>query len=506
MPRPPGVQITRDRRKDGSTTFGLRVRISGADERVPLGNTGDGWDEIRAEHARKQLLAKIELGQWAPRTSGGGAPYNDEPTFRELATDWLDARRRNPAIRGGTIQNNEWQLTRYLAPFFGELRPSQITTTKIKEYRQQIHVENEQIRSAAQAGRPLRDARTGQALRTLANASINKTLQTLAMILDDAEDAGWIERNIARGRRMREPSERAHSRGALEVDELLDLLKAAEQLDDTHHSAATLEKAALARLLRDELKMQWNAIAKRIGVAPTTAIYLHGCHSDADDPSYGVRRAIIATLALAGPRVTELCQLDNQDIDLNKARFHIDDAKTEAGIRPVDIHPRLLEELTLYRRHRGVAPMEAPAFPTRTGTRRDKDNVRTHVVAPVLVRANELRARRDEPPVRAHVTPHTFRRTYITFLIAAGYDLPYVQAQVGHSDPTVTLGIYAQLMRRPDRDQLRAEIRGLLETPAGPAVAKSETVATIHERRGASAAPSPLSLAEKAGKGRRLSL
>ena len=47
-------------------------------------------------------------------------------------------------------------------------------------------------------------------------------------------------------------------------------------------------------------------------------------------------------------------------------------------------------------------------------------------------------------------------------MIAAGYDLPYAQAQVGHADPAVTLAIYAQLMRRADRDQLRAEIRGLL--------------------------------------------
>jgi integrase len=47
-------------------------------------------------------------------------------------------------------------------------------------------------------------------------------------------------------------------------------------------------------------------------------------------------------------------------------------------------------------------------------------------------------------------------------MIAPGYDLPYVQAQVGHADPTVTLAIYAQVMRRADREQLKAEIRGLL--------------------------------------------
>jgi hypothetical protein len=80
----------------------------------------------------------------------------------------------------------------------------------------------------------------------------------------------------------------------------------------------------------------------------------------------------------------------------------------------------------------------------------------------VLKRANELRADRDLPPILARVTPHTLRRTYITFMLAAGFDLPYVQSQVGHVDPTVTLAVYAQVIRRQDRDRPREEMRKLL--------------------------------------------
>ncbi len=501
MPRRPGVQITRDRRKDGSITFALRVRSAGADQRVPLGNTSDGWDEIRADQARRQLLAKIELGQWVPREDTT-RDLHAEPTFRELATDWLESRKRNPAISPRTTELNEWQLKRYLAPFFGELCPSNITALAIKEYRQRIHAENEQIRNAAAAGRPLRDARTGQALRTLGNSSINKSLHTLAMVLDDAEDAGWIDRNPARGRRAREPSERRKPAGALEVDEFLAILEAADDLDRTRHTPATLAKAALVRLLRDESRVSWNRIGQRLGVAPTTAIYLYGCHIGSGEPAYGVRRTIIATLGLAGPRVTELCHLDNQDLDLAKARFHIRDSKTAAGIRTVDIHPRLLDELANYTIRRGPVAMDAPAFPTRTGARRDKDNVRSRMIAPAVARANELRAQRSQPPIRTHVTPHTFRRTYITFLVAAGYDLPYVQAQVGHSNPALTLSIYAQLMRRADRDELRAEIRELLESPSA---AVAEGIATPSVRRATAIPTGGLRAAEKAGKGRRLS-
>jgi integrase len=216
------------------------------------------------------------------------------------------------------------------------------------------------------------------------------------------------------------------------------------------------------RLLRDHASMEWTAIATRLGVARSTAFYLYSCGEERTTPTWGARRPVIATLALAGPRVSELCQLDADDIDLSKARFYVDDAKTPAGIRDVDIHPRLLYELTTYAADRPPSAGEAPAFPTRNGTRRNKDNVRLRVIAPAVARTNELRVAQGRPPIRAHVTPHTFRRTYITYMIAAGYDLPYVQAQVGHDDPSVTLSIYAQVMRRADREELRAEICALL--------------------------------------------
>lgn len=147
--------------------------------------------------------------------------------------------------------------------------------------------------------------------------------------------------------------------------------------------------------------------------------------------------------------------------------------------------------------------MHAPAFPTRVGTRRDRSNILARVVQPALRRANELRASRDEPPILLHITPHTFRRTYITYLIGAGYDLPYVQAQVGHVDPSTTLGIYAQLMARRDRDQLRAEVRELLGDESAEVIKPS--VPRIQTTRGQTGA-TRLRAAEKAGKGRAVRL
>jgi hypothetical protein len=102
------VQITRHPRKDGSTTFSLR-----------------------------QLLDKIELGQWTPQKREPGRGRHDEqPTVAELATDWLCSRELNPAITETTTDKNKSLLKRYLIPFFGELRrqrsppaPSRSTAT-----------------------------------------------------------------------------------------------------------------------------------------------------------------------------------------------------------------------------------------------------------------------------------------------------------------------------------------------------------------------------------------
>jgi hypothetical protein len=46
-------------------------------------------------------------------------------------------------------------------------------------------------------------------------------------------------------------------------------------------------------------------------------------------------------------------------------------------------------------------------------------------------------------------------------LVALGKDPRYVMDQIGHSSPTVTLGIYAQVMRASDED--RERLRALVE-------------------------------------------
>jgi hypothetical protein len=51
------------------------------------------------------------------------------------------------------------------------------------------------------------------------------------------------------------------------------------------------------------------------------------------------------------------------------------------------------------------------------------------------------------------VTPHTLRRTFASLCFFAGRDLRWVMGQVGHDDPRMTLGVYAQCMKRSQIDE-----------------------------------------------------
>ena len=59
----------------------------------------------------------------------------------------------------------------------------------------------------------------------------------------------------------------------------------------------------------------------------------------------------------------------------------------------------------------------------------------------------------EPPPITVHVTPHTLRRTYISLMLAARADVPYVQDRVGHTNPRPTLEIYALVLKRRDRQR-----------------------------------------------------
>jgi len=50
---------------------------------------------------------------------------------------------------------------------------------------------------------------------------------------------------------------------------------------------------------------------------------------------------------------------------------------------------------------------------------------------------------------------HDLRHTYASLLIEQGENIKYIQTQLGHSNPTVTLNVYAHLMRPYNQESAR---------------------------------------------------
>jgi integrase len=127
----------------------------------------------------------------------------------------------------------------------------------------------------------------------------------------------------------------------------------------------------------------------------------HALLSAADEPEAEARadrkglgrRAMIATLGLAGFRISEMLDLRGATVDLARSRFKLPDAKTEAGVREVENSKRASSRL--------------PELP--------------------------------------HITPHSLRRTWATFAATIGRDPKWIAAQIGHTDPQFTFSVYRQI-------------------------------------------------------------
>jgi hypothetical protein len=68
-------------------------------------------------------------------------------------------------------------------------------------------------------------------------------------------------------------------------------------------------------------------------------------------------------------------------------------------------------------------------------------------------------------PLPTSLTPHTLRRTLASIMFAGGEAPPDVMAQLGHTDPTVTLRFFAKVMDRRDGEPER--LRALVQADIG---------------------------------------
>src|SRR3954462_4645488 len=89
---------------------------------------------------------------------------------------------------------------------------------------------------------------------------------------------------------------------------------------------------------------------------------------------------------------SEFCALNCEHVDLARRELRILDAKTPAGVRRVDIHDDLQEELAAYKAARGTGwEPGTPAFLNARGKRWTRNAIAQHVLRPALQEANQQR-------------------------------------------------------------------------------------------------------------------
>jgi integrase len=443
--RPKKGNIVEWKRTNGDVGYGLRFFDQyGERQYERCGLESEGWSRRRAEIELENFQRLVDAGLYVPTTDVMAAEDRN-PYFGVFARSYLAEHAVETA--GNTQDLNENLLEHHLAPYFERVRLSQITWSTVDSYKKQRLIVMQRIRAARASGKALRDSRN-RPLK-LSERTINMSIGLLAMILDEAVRRPDIDvaANPARDKKLRVKVPKRTVRDWLEPDEVLTLLEAAARIDNPVRPE-TERKADEVRRLRDQERLTIKQIAAKLRMSEGGVCWLY---ERRQTPRASTRRAIIATLAASGTRNTELCTARRDDLDFHHGKLRVGRSKTAKGVREIDMTPWLREQLLAHRASDPDAADDAPAFPTRTGTFRNKDNLNRRVIRPVGREASKLRTERGLPPLPTKLSAHVFRRTYITLMAEAGAPITYVQDQVGHESARLTQEIYARVSRSRDR-------------------------------------------------------
>jgi len=163
-------------------------------------------------------------------------------------------------------------------------------------------------------------------------------------------------------------------------------------------------------------------------------------------------RTLFMLAIFAGARQGELLGLKWPDVDWRQDQIHVQRTftkgrffatKTRGSNRKIDLGPATLTELKKWRL---ACPQNAYdlVFPNRAGQPLNYSNLVGRQFFPALRAAGLPRMRF-----------HDLRHTYASLLLHQGENLKYIQTQLGHSSPTVTLNVYAHLMNPKNPESAR---------------------------------------------------
>ena len=137
--------------------------------------------------------------------------------------------------------------------------------------------------------------------------------------------------------------------------------------------------------------------------------------------------AVVELLFATGIRVSELCQLQVNDIDLNQCTIKI------LGKGSKERMIQICQQETIQALHNYAnlfsdqIQSNQPFFVNRLGNGLSTQSVR--IMIKNYAKQSEINKR---------ITPHTFRHTFATLLLEENVDIKYIQTLLGHSSITTT--------------------------------------------------------------------
>jgi len=163
--------------------------------------------------------------------------------------------------------------------------------------------------------------------------------------------------------------------------------------------------------------------------------------------------------AMTGIRAGELLGLQINDLDFERRMIQVrrsawygktQSPKTTSSVRTVPMPEPLARILQDYVRNWRPNP-GGFLFVTRNNRPPSSNNVVEHRLCPIL---DGLKIQR--------CGLHSFRRTHSSMLVESGAPVSAAQAQLGHADPSITLGIYSHVIGDAQRRAVE-KVAGILD-------------------------------------------
>lgn len=173
----------------------------------------------------------------------------------------------------------------------------------------------------------------------------------------------------------------------------------------------------------------------------------------------------------SGARQCEILGLKWSDVNWENNQIHIQrtfnndewyNTKTDASDRNIDLGSAMMIALKKWKLACPKSKLNL-VFPNKAENPINHNNLVNRHFNPVLKAAGL-------PKIRFH----DLRHAYASLLIEQGENIKYIQSQLGHSSPTVTLNIYAHLMKPVNQEAACRLENAIFETSGSKMVAEKK--------------------------------